>query len=226
MDTEKLRKIYGRLVGLRNSLPPSPTNFRKEIGEDFDRIVDEISKLVNEDLGNHKIPSSAYWGREYCDGGIGRSKVEQFVSYLEFGYNLSDKVLEIGSLVNTIKDQELKDRCLDLLSAHGKFDRVINQATLILEDKIRKKSGITERLEGVKLINKVLNSDLSKTILKASNEPDEHNGICDTCRGLMLAFRNPTHHHLSDKFTREEALKFCGFIDTLLGIIDSSEKIR
>ncbi len=35
----------------------------------------------------------------------------------------------------------------------------------------------------------------------------------------MLAFRNPTHHYLSDSFEREDALKFTAFIDNLVKIL-------
>jgi hypothetical protein len=35
----------------------------------------------------------------------------------------------------------------------------------------------------------------------------------------MLAFRDNTHHNLSDSFTQSDALKFCGMIDILLAVI-------
>jgi len=38
-----------------------------------------------------------------------------------------------------IKDAELKSRCSDLLSAPGAYDRVIREATTILENRIRNK---------------------------------------------------------------------------------------
>jgi hypothetical protein len=39
----------------------------------------------------------------------------------------------------------------------------------------------------------------------------------------MLAFRNPTHHHIADTYSREDALKVCAFIDNLLGTIDAAK---
>jgi hypothetical protein len=41
----------------------------------------------------------------------------------------------------------------------------------------------------------------------------------------MLAFRNPTHHYLSDSFKREDALKFTAFIDSLLKILHKCKVI-
>ena len=39
----------------------------------------------------------------------------------------------------------------------------------------------------------------------------------------MIGFRNPTHHHLTEKFTQTEAIKFCAFIDNILQIVDKAE---
>jgi len=125
-----------------------------------------------------------------------------------------------------IQDEELKKRCQDILLAASRFDRPINQATLVLEDRIRVKTQPPQRLEGIKLVNYALKEDLNKTILKISDNPDEQAGVVSILRGVMLAFRNPTHHYVTDSFTREQALKVCGFIDVLLRIIDNSQKIR
>jgi len=64
-------------------------------------------------------------------------------------------------------------------------------------------------------VNAVLNADLTKIVLKVSDNADEHEGICHICRGVMLTFRNPTHHRVIDTYSREDALKVCAFIDNL-----------
>lgn len=73
---------------------------------------------------------------------------------------------------------------------------------------------------------KDIHADLSKTIIKISDNPDEHEGFCHVSRGMMLTFRNPSHHQLTDDVTREQALKLCGFVDVLLSILEKSEKIK
>ncbi|PIU64847.1 MAG: hypothetical protein COS84_07750, partial [Armatimonadetes bacterium CG07_land_8_20_14_0_80_40_9] len=166
---QQIKKLYARIVGIRDGLPNR--SFRWIIAEDFNRTLKNLASLLEENLDYYEIPESAEFkepGGSLCNYDIGISKIYQIIRCLEMGYGLGDRIVEVGSLVNAIQDQELKDRCLDLLSAVANFDRVINQATLILEDRIRKKSEISERLEGVKLINKVLNQDFNKTILKIS----------------------------------------------------------
>lgn len=139
---------------------------------------------------------------------------------------LSKRQILKSAIEYLIHDPELKDRCEDLILALSKFDRAINQATLVLEDRIRNKAEPTRRLEGVNLINYAFKGDLSKTILKVSDNPDEQDGFTNILRGVMLAFRNLTHHHVVNKFSREDALRVCGFIDVLLGVVDKSVKIR
>lgn len=125
-----------------------------------------------------------------------------------------------------LEDSQLQERCLKLLLASTHFDIPINQATLILEDRIRKKSQPINRLEGIKLVNYSFNGDLSKTILQVSSNPDEQDGITNILRGIILAFRNPTHHHIINTFSREHALKICGLVDVLLKIVDNAQKMR
>jgi hypothetical protein len=126
-----------------------------------------------------------------------------------------------------VQDAVLLSRCQDLLMGKAKFDRAINQATLVLEDRIRKKAQPPTRLTGENLVNFSFKEELSKTVLRvASNDPDDQRGFTQMMRGIVPAFRNATHHHIIDSLTREEALRVVGFVDVLLRVVDSSVKIK
>lgn len=123
-----------------------------------------------------------------------------------------------------LQDQELRDRCKDILLAKSRFDRPINQATLVLEDRIRTKTKPSEKLVGHNLVANAFKPDLSKTRFKISGDDDEHKGFVYILYGMIGAFRNKTHHHLINSFTREDALRVCAFIDVLLRVVDSSKE--
>ena len=138
----------------------------------------------------------------------------------------SKRVILRTAIEYLLQDEELRNRCGDILLARSNFDRPINQATLILEDRIRKKARPPRRLVGENLVGYSFNADLSQTVLKISDNPDEQRGFTFILRGIVPAFRNLTHHHVTSKFTREEALRVCSFIDVLLRVVDNSTKIR
>ena len=118
-------------------------------------------------------------------------------------------------------DGELRERCADMLRRPRNFDRSVAQATTVLEARIRTKSGM-EGLSAVPLVNRALNPDPDKAILVVSTKKEEQEGFYSLCKGIMLWFRNRTHHHLDAKLTREEALRICAFIDLLLPIVDGA----
>lgn len=121
-------------------------------------------------------------------------------------------------------DPELKDRCADLLRARKKFDRPVNQATLVLEDRLRTLGNVRERLVGAGLAAKVLHP--KNALLRISDENEVQEGIYFICAGLVSVFRNPTHHHLTDKFSREDALSVCGFVDAILRILNQGKRVQ
>jgi uncharacterized protein (TIGR02391 family) len=126
-----------------------------------------------------------------------------------------------------IQDPVLLNRCRDILLAAANYDRPINQATQILEDRIRTKSQPPKRLTGENLVGFAFNEDIAKTVLRvASNDPDDQRGLTQLLRGIVPAFRNVTHHRIVNSFSRAEAISVCGFVDVLLRAVDSSVKVK
>lgn len=227
MEYDELKFLFGRLKGIRELLN-SDNPIYKETGDDYNSIVKRMSEVLSEDLGPFLLQDYYFdaggRGRYYCDRHTLAGKLVQLISSLEYGFNLGEKVVEIGSIYNSIFDQDLKSRCSDILTAPGNFDRVINQATLVLEERIREKSEASGI--GTQLVNNAINTDINKSILVITGSQDEHEGVGHICRGIMMAFRNPTHHYITDSYTREDALKVCAFIDILLKIVDKAKKNR
>ena len=228
IEKNRVKKLQARLNGIRETVVRD-SYVRKEVGDDYNLTVKQIEKIINEDLTEFSLAEN-FWHynthqEKWCHSEKIINKLFQLIPYLEEEISEVNDSSEIDILFNSIIDKELKSRCSDILVADSHYDRVINQSTQVLEDRIRKKANAERSLIGTQLVNKVLHTDISRSILKLSDYPDEHEGICHICRGIMLAFRNPTHHHLTDKYTQTEALKFCSFVDNILQIINNAELI-
>jgi len=220
----KLKILYARLKALAEYSTTREFSFPKNAADDFNEIVDELGSLLDQRFDQLKITyfKSNYKGEGIVEAEQFNLKVLQMLRTLEYGYNLNEKIMEIGSIYNSIFDKELKERCSDILTAPGNFDRVINQATTVLEDRIRSKSKLSN-LIGVDLVNRAINPEPNKSVLVIGDSKEEHEGVHYICKGIMLAFRNPTHHKITGKYSREDALKVCAFIDNILSIIEEAK---
>lgn len=223
METRELRIMYGRLIEFRETLRPiAERNVEKVYSEALIQTLEELKALevqgVDSILSMDGIraldPDFPYVSKSVMLLAVGQS-----IAILEYGYGLKDQVVEIGSLYNSIRDPQLHDRCADLLASDSKFDRVINQATLVLEDRIRKKVGGSD-LTGTRLANQFIKSDATSSPIVFSPDGDEQKGYADLVRGVFLALRNGTHHQISDEFSREDAFAICAFIDRLLRLLE------
>lgn len=145
--------------------------------------------LVSESLEIYKIGQS----EQYDNGNFNPNSIlfqlNPIISYIEnMHINSSDyQISKIGYLYNSIEDKELHDRCGDILLGKTAFDRAINQATQILEDRIKKKTNLeSTNLIGIPLVSKAIHSKIDQTILKYSDDPDIQEGYSFMFKGIII----------------------------------------
>ncbi len=231
MDKKELIKIYNLLNGTYKAIQAQSERWigTNDISK-FNELLDKIYEITNDEFViMYKMEESDYSGDSYCLKDTLLIKILPIIEYVNNIYidNKEETIRKVGALYNSIEDTELQKRCGDiLLEASGAFDRVINQATQILEDRIKKKSGLENTtLIGNALVSKAIHSKLENTILKFSDDPNIQEQYAALFKGIIGVYRNPTHHGLDYECSREDALKFCAYIDLLLKDVQKSEKV-
>lgn len=121
------------------------------------------------------------------------------------------------SLPSLISDDELRGRCEDLLAADAHHDRVVREACVILEDRVRRAIGASKSLVGTSLMERAFGP--KSGLLQLSDEDQEQLGAMQAYRGVMAFFRNAAGHNLIDSYTQEDALRFVVFVDLLLTMV-------
>ncbi|HEV7678624.1 MAG TPA: TIGR02391 family protein [Candidatus Dormibacteraeota bacterium] len=114
-----------------------------------------------------------------------------------------------------IKDPELLRRCSDLLGAPGDYDRVMREASTILEDRIRVATGATAS-SAVPLMR--LAFDVDKGPLRVSTERSEQEAAAHLFAGTMGLFRNQSGHQLVH-VSYEDAVRYVVMVDLLLSLV-------
>jgi len=152
--------------------------------------------------------------------------------------NLVNTMLEdVGEFSSTtpvlmIKDDELRTRTLDLLSAPGHYDRVLREATTILEHRIRSKVPFEDLAKlipnaadqtGDTLVNKLFNAQEPFVVC---GERQQQAGVFRILGGVLAYLRNPSHHSIDDDTAWSWAWSVVGLVDQLLDVIDSAEYRR
>lgn len=221
----EIKRIYYLLQGIKESIIYKEYSVPRKVANQFNNYVDELGDILNENLHGYKIDSSERYDNDSYNPYSFLFQLNQILTYLEnMHINSSDyQISKVGYLYNSIEDKELHDRCGDILLGETAFDRAINQATQILEDRIKKKANLEKtNLIGIPLVSKSIHSKVDQTILKFSDEPDIQEGYSFMFKGIISIYRNQTHHSLNFKCNREYALKFCSYIDELLKDVDRS----
>lgn len=231
MTRRAIEGNYARLLGLNNAISTELEYFlAKDFTDDYSSILTSLRASCDDEFLEFDLPTHVFNGHEdpmyQTNKSPLRSKTLQLISYLENVHNASNRIVEIGSVYNLIKDEELKSRCADLLSARDHFDRVINQATLVLEERLRVKLPDLKEFNGAVLVGKAMNKEPKNTRIKFSDENSEQDGYVAIFRGIVLAFRNTSHHRFMTDISREQALQICAFIDTLLTALEKAEIVK
>jgi hypothetical protein len=225
---QELRRAYGWLKSYAASLPPAQNNpaLPTSFVADYGRIHGAIERALDQSLGDFAPSTLRLRTDDYSDPWYQTaevfSKASQLLGFLDYGYSVEEKRLEVESLFKAIHDPELQERCGDLILGTGPFDRVINQATLVLEDRLRMRAGLDRASFGAGLVSAAVKGDPTESRIVFSTVKSEQEGYANIIRGLMQALRNETHHTVADNFSREDALSICGFIDRILRLIDRS----
>jgi Protein of unknown function (Hypoth_ymh) len=128
---------------------------------------------------------------------------------------------QTAAIVEHMEDEALRKQCEDLLLLQGNYDRVIREATVVLESRLRDCAGGRKRLSGQSLIDFVLPEDVSKAVLRLDDDKEIYYGYRSIIRGVFQAHRNPAVHTLRD-VRRIDAARICAYIDMLLSIIDKA----
>jgi hypothetical protein len=128
-----------------------------------------------------------------------------------------------------IKDETLRRRCLDLLSAPGSFDRVINQATQVLEDRLRTKLPFEKLCDIIPEAKNQIGETLAHKLLApptppiiVSDKPEERSAFHKMVVGIISYLRNPSHHSLNEDTEWSLAWSVVGIVDSLLSELDGS----
>jgi uncharacterized protein (TIGR02391 family) len=114
-------------------------------------------------------------------------------------------------------DDELRERCTDLLTRPGKADTAVREACVVLEDRLRRAAGLGKEVIGVELVDKCLGPKEGKLVL--SEISAEQQGIHQLYRGTIGFFKNPTSHRIIQEYDVTRAREVVGLIDTLLAVL-------
>lgn len=127
-----------------------------------------------------------------------------------------------------IRDTELRKRCLDLLAmfreegSHERLDTVVNEATRILEDRLRLLSGAPATCTGVDLAKHAF--AVSSPRLKVSDIAAEQESAHLLYRGLFGFIRNSVHHRLVANLQPERVLQIVGMIDYFIYVAEGAHR--
>ena len=134
--------------------------------------------------------------------------------------------------VLAIHDEELRNRTADLLSAPANYDRVLREATTVLEDRIRRKVPFKDLAQlipdagdqtGDNLINKLFSP--GNPVIRLGERPEQVR-LHRMLGGVISYLRNPAHHTIDDSVKWSWAWSSVGLVDRLLDDLETASYQR
>jgi len=89
VDKGKIKQIYSRIVGIESYLQKEhPNNVRREVADNYSKLVIELEGLTKNDLADFKIPPNAYYveTNEYCYMDLFLPRLTEFRHFLEASF--------------------------------------------------------------------------------------------------------------------------------------------
>lgn len=121
-------------------------------------------------------------------------------------------------------NRDVRERCVDLLSAEP-YDRVVREACVILEHRVRQAIAGESQVFGTTLMEQAF--DPKEGRLRMSSSETEQRGVLYIFLGVMHFFRNPSGHQLMKSTdTQHDAWCFVLWIDFLLTLLSKAEMVR
>ena len=168
MDKQyKIKKIYYLLLGLYETIDGKEILISEKLIRQYNDMIEDLELYLNEDLESYIIHEDERHSETSYRSTVLKHQIYPIIKYLEnMHINSSDyQINKVGYLYRSISDKDLKDRCGDILLGETAFDRAVNQATQILEDRIKIKAGLSgTNLTGLNLISKAVHAKNDKTI--------------------------------------------------------------
>jgi uncharacterized protein (TIGR02391 family) len=215
-----LRAQLSRLTVLISHLKKASPDVRLEFLQDFVDIIKRIQSLLGDDISF--LHGSIRHDGNFVDTELLLARASQADAYLTERYAEELGLARTKLVTESLRDKQLRDRCVDLLIAEDNFDRAVSEATRVLEDRIRNKSELSGHFSGAQLVSAAIKQEKDKSILLLSDDEGEQRGFADIMRGIMAAHRNRAHHFIYN-MSRTDAANICAYIDVLLEIIDKSK---
>jgi hypothetical protein len=127
-----------------------------------------------------------------------------------------------------VRDPELRKRCLDLLvqfredGANDRLDTVVNEATRILEGRLRSLSRAPATCVGVDLARHAFGPPAPRLIV--SDVGAEQEAAHLLFRGVFGFVRNSVHHRLVGTLQPERVLQIVGMVDYLISLAEAARR--